>query len=36
VATVYLSKDLTPEKIDDRVNEAVEKILENFPPAITE
>ena len=36
VATVYLSKDLTPEKIDDRVIEAVEKILENFPPAITE
>jgi hypothetical protein len=36
VATVYLSKDLTPEKIDDIVNEAVEKILVNFPPAITE
>ena len=36
VATVYLSKDLTPEKIDDIVDEAVEKILENFPPAITE
>ena len=36
VATVYLSKDLTPEKIDDVVNEAVEKILVNFPPAITE
>jgi hypothetical protein len=36
VATVYLSKDLTPDKIDERVNEAVEKILENFPPAITE
>ena len=35
VATVYLSKDLTPGKIDDVVNEAVEKILENFPPAIT-
>ena len=32
VATVYLSKDLTPEKIDDVVNEAVEKILVNFPP----
>jgi len=36
VTTVYLSKDLTPEKIDAIVNEAVEKILENFPPAITE
>jgi hypothetical protein len=36
VATVYLSKDQTPEKIDDIVNEAVEKILVNFPPAITE
>jgi len=36
VATVYLSKDQTPEKIDDVVNEAVEKILANFPPAITE
>ncbi len=36
VATVYLDKDQTPEKIDDIVNEAVEKILENFPPAITE
>ena len=36
VATVYLDKDQTPEKIDDVVNEAVEKILANFPPAITE
>ena len=36
VATVYLSKDQTPDKIDDVVNEAVEKILANFPPAITE
>ena len=36
VATVYLSKDQTPERIDDVVNKAVEKILENFPPAITE
>ena len=36
VATVYLNKDQTPEKIDDVVNEAVEKILVNFPPAITE
>ena len=36
VATVYLSKDQTPEKIDDVVNMAVEKIMENFPPAITE
>ena len=36
VATVYLNKDQTPEKIDDVVNEAVEKILLNFPPAITE
>ena len=36
VATVYLSKDLTPEKIDTIVDEAVEKILVNFPPAITE
>ena len=36
VATVYLNKDQTPEKIDDVVNEAVEKILVNFTPAITE
>jgi hypothetical protein len=36
VATVYLSKDLTPEKIDKIVDEAVEKILVNFPPATTE
>lgn|GEM_PF-465932 len=36
VATVYLSKDLTPEKIDNIVDEAVEKILVNFPPVRTE
>ena len=36
VATVYLSKDLTPEKIDNIVDGAVEKILVNFPPARTE
>ena len=35
VATVYLSKDLTPEKIDNIVDGAVERLLLNFPPPVS-
>jgi hypothetical protein len=32
-AKAYLEKEQTPEELDKIVNEAVEKILMNFPPS---
>jgi hypothetical protein len=33
--TGVLNRDLTPEKIDSIVDEAVERLLLNFPPPVS-